>query len=87
MLFLDINECEVGTDNCHADATCENTIGSFTCTCNTGYEGDGVTCEGTWLFFFGGKLMKIVKSDESVCKPWCIFEEVLFWSQLWFLWS
>ena len=48
MWFTDINECEVGTDNCHADATCENTIGSFTCTCNTGYEGDGVTCEGTF---------------------------------------
>ncbi|XP_078575880.1 uncharacterized protein LOC144861750 [Branchiostoma floridae x Branchiostoma japonicum] len=40
----DINECTVGTDNCHIQATCTNTDGSFICTCDTGYTGDGVTC-------------------------------------------
>ncbi|XP_078575879.1 uncharacterized protein LOC144861749 isoform X2 [Branchiostoma floridae x Branchiostoma japonicum] len=40
----DINECTLGTDNCHAEATCSNTVGSFTCTCTTGYTGDGETC-------------------------------------------
>src|SRR6185436_6353227 len=29
---------------CSANATCQNTAGSRTCTCNTGYTGDGVTC-------------------------------------------
>ena len=34
----------MGTDNCAPEATCANTEGSFTCTCNQGYAGDGVTC-------------------------------------------
>ena len=44
--FLDNNECADGTNNCHANATCTNTDGSFTCACNTGYSGNGVTCTG-----------------------------------------
>ncbi|HEY5921646.1 MAG TPA: EGF domain-containing protein [Kofleriaceae bacterium] len=40
----DIDECTLMTDNCDANAMCANTPGSFTCTCNTGYMGNGVTC-------------------------------------------
>ncbi|RKI33261.1 DUF4215 domain-containing protein [Corallococcus sp. AB004] len=40
----DIDECAAGTDNCNDNASCTNTGGSFTCACNAGYEGDGVTC-------------------------------------------
>ena len=43
---VDVNECDLGQDNCDADATCANTIGSFTCTCNEGYTGSGVNCNG-----------------------------------------
>ena len=42
----DIDECTENTDNCHADATCTNSVGSFSCSCNTGYTGDGVSCSG-----------------------------------------
>ena len=35
-----------GTDDCDENATCRDTDGSFTCTCNEGYMGDGQTCEG-----------------------------------------
>ena len=42
----DIDECEVGTDSCDSNATCNNTIGSFTCVCNEGFSGDGRTCTG-----------------------------------------
>ena len=45
----DINECVVGTDNCHSYATCNNTIGSFTCTCDQGFMGNGVNCTGVFL--------------------------------------
>ncbi len=43
----DEDECDLNTDTCHAtNATCTNTPGSFTCSCNTGYSGDGVSCAG-----------------------------------------
>ena len=35
--------------NCDPHATCTNTIGSFTCACPAGYEGDGVTCTGKFM--------------------------------------
>ena len=44
--FSDINECNDGSDNCHHNATCNNNDGSFYCTCNPGYTGNGTFCEG-----------------------------------------
>ncbi|XP_072016750.1 snaclec purpureotin subunit beta-like [Amphiura filiformis] len=40
------NNCTLGTDNCDVNATCTATVDSFTCACNAGYSGDGVTCTG-----------------------------------------
>ena len=45
-IISDVNECAIGTDNCHADATCTNKPGTFTCACNSGFSGNGVTCSG-----------------------------------------
>ena len=42
----DIDECTAGTASCDADATCTNTVGSYTCACNSGYSGDGTNCTG-----------------------------------------
>ena len=42
----DIDECELGMDNCDPIARCVNTIGSFRCECPSGYSGDGIVCEG-----------------------------------------
>ena len=44
--FTDIDECEAGTDNCDANADCDNDDGGFACICNPGYSGDGQTCSG-----------------------------------------
>ena len=42
----DIDECATPNgNNCDAQATCRNTVGSFTCTCDAGYAGNGVTCQ------------------------------------------
>eukprot|EP00820_Chromera_velia_P004991 Cvel_17921.t1-p1 / transcript=Cvel_17921.t1 / gene=Cvel_17921 / organism=Chromera_velia_CCMP2878 / gene_product=Fibrillin-1, putative / transcript_product=Fibrillin-1, putative / location=Cvel_scaffold1456:16-8877(-) / protein_length=347 / sequence_SO=supercontig / SO=protein_coding / is_pseudo=false len=42
--LADTDECTGGSHNCHAQSTCTNTVGSFTCSCNSGFSGDGVSC-------------------------------------------
>ena len=47
--FLDVDECVQGSDDClQSLASCSNTDGSFKCSCNDGYTGDGKTyCHAT----------------------------------------
>ncbi|XP_035688304.1 fibrillin-2-like isoform X4 [Branchiostoma floridae] len=40
----DVNECAETPRRCHLQASCANTPGSFQCTCNQGYQGDGIIC-------------------------------------------
>jgi len=48
-ILTDINECEDDElNNCSENANCTNTEGSFTCSCNPGYIGDGVNCTSKW---------------------------------------
>lgn len=46
ILSTDINECEIGADNCDRNAICTNTAGSFKCSCKPGWLGDGTKCVG-----------------------------------------
>ena len=47
--FSDINECDDHEgNNCHQNATCTDTIGSYTCTCMLGYSGNGTICDGVY---------------------------------------
>lgn len=43
-LHTDENECDSDAHDCDSKAYCTNTIGSFNCTCNSGYEGSGTNC-------------------------------------------
>ena len=52
VLVLDVPECETGVDNCHQNAMCFNTIGSFECMCNAGFTGNGITCTGNYITCF-----------------------------------
>ncbi|XP_042892824.1 stabilin-2-like [Penaeus japonicus] len=40
----DINECLTNNGGCDVNADCTDTDGSYTCTCKTGYTGDGFNC-------------------------------------------
>ena len=44
--LLDINECDTANGGC--EHNCTNTIGSFSCSCDTGYQLDenGLNCTG-----------------------------------------
>ena len=44
--FADINECETGKLHCDSNGFCNNTKGSYICTCKPGYSGNGVNCTG-----------------------------------------
>ena len=41
-----MDECSLNLHDCHEDGHCNNTKGSYYCTCNTGYTGNGVSCTG-----------------------------------------
>jgi len=53
VVFVDINECVNSNDNnCLPNAICNDTNGSYTCKCNDGFFGDGVTqCSSTFSLY------------------------------------
>ena len=65
-LLSDINECVANP--CQNNGTCYNTMGSFTCTCTAGYDGD--TCQN-------GKLrlgyVRVLKMLCKCCFWFCLF--------------
>lgn len=43
LLLIDVDECE-GVNGCVPEnSTCTNTVGSYTCSCNSGFTGDGIS--------------------------------------------
>ena len=62
-IFLDIDECQKNTHDCHLNATCQNTNGSFVCTCLFGFNGDGRNCTGNRLVM----TLRNVSLLSSVC--------------------
>ncbi|CAB4033642.1 mucin 4, partial [Paramuricea clavata] len=55
-MLIDEDECCTGTF-CHAQSTCANSFGNFTCTCSNGYSGNGTFCED------------VDECEESRCHP------------------
>ena len=47
-VYSDVDECTSSSPVCDVNAMCQNTHGSFSCTCKIGYYGDGKTCKGLW---------------------------------------
>ena len=46
---LDFDECVNNTNNCDVNAYCNNTVGSYNCTCYPEYTGNGTSCTGKFL--------------------------------------
>ena len=54
---IDIDECDSGTDDCSQFARCDNTDGSYECTCLDGYQGNGRSCLGGFIQFHNCAIM------------------------------
>jgi hypothetical protein len=72
---VDIDECRNNNNNCHSNASCSNVIGSYTCTCSTGYTGNGTFCEGKADFhgFVSAKLHSLCNCFTCLRKSNIIF--------------
>ena len=46
VVYSDVDECTASSPVCDVNAICQNTRGSYSCTCKIGYFGDGKTCRG-----------------------------------------
>ena len=45
---LDIDECALDQDLCSEFASCNDSEGSYNCSCNDGFYGDGFDCTGMY---------------------------------------
>ena len=43
--IIDIDECDEGLHECDPNAMCQDSDGSYNCSCKAGYIGDGRTCQ------------------------------------------
>ena len=44
--FADVDECADHNGGCTSHSTCKNTVGSYSCVCDTGYRAEGSRCVG-----------------------------------------
>ena len=78
MFSTDINECISGSAECHDNATCTNTDGSYECTCDAGFSGDGFNCtsEETLNYFIPSSLFPyliVIRDFPYSLYPWEVY--------------
>lgn len=84
----DINECVSGVYDCHWSASCTNTLGSYSCSCNHPYIGNGKICTHpaaakstlTVYLFFPINLTYFIFNDHWIFKIDDIYNDILGYS-------
>ena len=68
--FSDVNECLNTTDFCNTagHGVCENLPGAYSCSCQSGFSGNGTICLGEQLSF----LVSLIR-DVFLLKNACLF--------------
>ena len=72
-------------NNCHSNATCTNTEGSYTCVCKSGFSGNGTSCTGminkveNIIMFLDGR----ISIFSTILKPLVVVVNIYYY----FLWK
>ena len=63
---LDIDECQMALHECAENATCSDTEGSYECTCDPGFTGDGFNCTSMYIYTVRYIFISFVWHTETV---------------------
>ena len=86
-MLADTDECNQNSTEelkmlCHTDAYCINTIGSYLCRCNNGFNGDGFRyCKGNFNFseYKCRKIVRLCKLEfNSLFVVWSLIKFVSY---------
>ena len=76
-LSTDVNECVEGLHGCDPKAICDNTVGSYNCTCRPGLTGDGRNsctegCEPLFVetYRISQKLLRTIVNSDYYINWW-----------------
>ena len=62
-IFPDLDECTTNSFDCAPNAACQNTEGSYACSCKSGYKGNGKICNGNKLIMITQIIVKCNSSS------------------------
>jgi len=76
VLSADIDECSDDLNPCHSQARCDNVLGSYDCTCNQGFRGNGKDCEGRRSKGARRRRQKVRRKFDSRRQKWINFRHI-----------